>query len=64
MSSKMYSIISGVVFLLVALAHLARVFEGLEFRVGSWDLPAWASIVAAIVAGFLSFSGLRIASRT
>lgn len=64
MSPKIYAIASGVIFLLVALGHLLRLLGGLEFHVGGWDLPAWASIVAVIVAGFLSYSGLRIATRT
>jgi hypothetical protein len=63
MPLKAYATVTGIVFLLVALAHLLRVLAGLDFRVGTWDVPTWGSIIALAVAGYLSFSGLRLARR-
>jgi hypothetical protein len=63
MTPKAYTTLAGTIFLVVALAHLLRVFAGLEFRVGGWDLPSWGSIVAAAVAGYMSYVGFRIAAR-
>jgi len=63
MTPKAYATITGTVFLVVALAHLLRVFGGLEFRVDGWDLPSWGSVVAAVVAGYLSYAGFRISTR-
>jgi uncharacterized membrane protein len=63
MTPKMFATVSGIIFLLVALAHLLRVFGGFGFEVGGWNLPSWGSIVAAVVAGYLSYTGLRIATR-
>ncbi len=63
MSTKTYATITGIIFLIVALAHLVRLFGGLEVRVDGWDVPKWGSLVAAIVAGYLSYAGFRICSR-
>jgi hypothetical protein len=64
MKPKVYATITGTVFLVVALAHLLRVIAGFEFRVGAWNVPTWGSIIAAGVAGFLSYTGFRIATRS
>ena len=64
MTPKVYATTSGTIFLIVALAHLLRVALDWEFRVGGWDAPAWVSLAAIVVAGFLGYSGLRIASRS
>jgi hypothetical protein len=54
--------VTGTVFLMVALAHVLRVIGGHEFRIDGWDVPAWGSIIAAIVAGYLSYAGFRISA--
>ena len=64
MSPKVYTTITGIIFLVVAAAHVVRLFGGYEFRVGVWDIPAWASIVAIAVGGYLSYMGFRIATRS
>ncbi len=35
-----YATTSGIIFLLVALAHLLRVIVPWDFRVGGWDVPS------------------------
>ena len=64
MTPKGYATTSGIVFLLVAVAHLVRVLVGWDFSVGGWDVPSWASVVAAVVAGYLGWTGFRIAARS
>ena len=64
MLPKTYSTVSGIIFLLVAVAHLARVALHWEFRVGPWDTPPWVSVFAFLVAAFMAYSGLRNASRS
>jgi uncharacterized membrane protein len=54
--------VTGIVFLVVAMAHLLRVIGGHELRLDDWDVPTWGSIVAAIVAGYLSYTGFRISA--
>ncbi len=64
MTSKMYASITGAIFLIVSVVHLIRVFLGWEFRVDGMDVPAWGSLAAVVVAGYLSFTGFRIAGRS
>jgi len=64
MTPKGYVTTSGIIFLLVALAHLVRVLAGWDFTVSRWDVQPWGSVVAAVVAGYLGWMGLRIASRS
>ena len=62
MTPKGYASTSGIIFLSVALAHLPRVIVPWEFRVGGWDVPSWVSLIAVALAGYLSYTGFRIAS--
>ena len=61
MTPKTYATTSGVIFALVAALHLLRVVTQSAFIVGGWSMPYWVSLIAAAVAGFLSYSGLRSA---
>lgn len=61
MSSKMYYRVSGTVFAIVSLAHLARVVLGWNIVVGVYSIPAWLSLAAVVVAGFLSYSAFKLA---
>jgi hypothetical protein len=60
MTVRTYALISGILFLLVAILHLVRVIMQENVLIGSWHFPMWASIVAIVVSGFLSFVGFRI----
>ena len=51
--------ISGVILGLAALVHLVRVVRDLPLKLGSWEAPIWLSILAIIVAGYLSFHLLK-----
>jgi hypothetical protein len=61
MSSKGFFLIAGAVFGIVAIAHLLRIFMALSVTIGQWIVPMWASWVAVLVAGGLSFIALRLA---
>ena len=60
MNQKNYFIVTALVFLLVSLLHLARVFLGWEASIGGWMVPQWVSGVALAVALFLAYSGLTL----
>jgi hypothetical protein len=61
MRYKGYGIVSGVVFLAVAVAHLIRLFTHAEIQFGSHVVPMAASWAALIVAGLLSAWGFSTA---
>jgi len=50
---KAYSIVSGVIFGLVALLQAARAVADVPVNVGSHSVPVLASWIAAVVAGGL-----------
>jgi len=58
MSSK-YVVVSGVVFGFVAIAQAARALGQVPVHVGSFEIPVWASWVAAVVAGSLCVWAFR-----
>jgi hypothetical protein len=59
MSQKTFSLIAGLVFLIVAIAHLCRLLLKWDVVLNGWTVPMWISVVALIVAGYLAFEGLR-----
>ena len=61
MSSKAFFLIAGTVFGIVAIAHLLRIFTTLPVTIGGWTVPMWVSWVGVLVAGAMSYFGLRFA---
>ena len=59
MANSAYQKVSGIVFALVAIAHLARAVQQLPVTIGTTVLPVWLSWVAVAVAGSLSVWALR-----
>ena len=64
MSEHAYALVAGIVFLLIALGHLARVVMGLPVVVQGVSIPLWASVVALAVTAFLSYEGFRFARKS
>jgi hypothetical protein len=58
MSSKTYFKVTGVIFLVVALVHLARAINGWSLELNTWSMPMLASWVGFLVAGYLAYQGL------
>jgi hypothetical protein len=58
-----YALVSGVVFFLIALVHLLRLVFQWDMITNGWYVPAWVSVVAVLVAGYLSFRGFRLVER-
>lgn len=48
-----YPLVSGLVFGFIAIAQATRALAQLPFQVGHFELPIWASWVAAMVTGSL-----------
>jgi hypothetical protein len=60
MDRKTYLWVAGVIFSLVVLFHLVRIFENWPVIIGDWSVPKWASWVGLIVAGGLAIFGFRL----
>ena len=63
MDQKTFSLVAGLIFAVVALFHLVRIFEEWTLIVGDWSVPKWVSWVALVVAGALALIGLRISQQ-
>lgn len=59
MNSKTYSLISGIIFLIVGIVHLLRVLNDWPLSISDFSVPMWASWVGVVVAGYLAYSGLK-----
>ncbi len=60
MSHKEYCVISGVLFSLVAMAHLLRVLYGLSIQIGDVAVPMLVSWIGFAVPAVLAVWAFRI----
>jgi len=56
-------IIGGMVFSLVAAAHITRLMMEVEVVIGGWPLPMWASLPTALILILLAFLFFRAAGK-
>lgn len=57
-----YVQVSGLLFALVTLGHLVRMFARWPLMIAGWPLPVLASLVVAIVSGVMTIWALRVLS--
>ena len=60
MNKKPYLFFTAVIFGIVGVLHLWRASMGIPVVVGEGEFPIWLSWCGAVVAGGLSFWGLRL----
>jgi hypothetical protein len=58
MSQRRFSIVAGLIFLLVAIVHALRLALRWNVMLQGWTVPMWVSWIAVVVAGFLAYQGL------
>jgi hypothetical protein len=63
MSDKAFSATAATIFGIVALVHLLRLIMGWSIVIDAWAVPMWLSWVGLLVAGALSYFGMRLARR-
>ena len=63
MSQKIFSVVAGLVFLLIAIMHGLRLAFTWEVVLNGWSVPMWVSWLALVIAGFLAFEGLKLGRR-
>jgi hypothetical protein len=61
---RTFNVVASVIFALVALLHLLRIYMGWPIVIGSWTAPMWVSWIGLVVGGGLSYFGLSLASRS
>ena len=63
MSKKNYLLISAIIFSLVALGHLVRLFTHWSFQIGTMTVPLWGSWLAVLIGATLSIWAFRLFSQ-
>lgn len=63
MSNKTYYQTVAIIFLIIAVAHVARIAYGWEAVIGDVVVPMWASNVAVLLAGYLSVRGWQFSQK-
>jgi hypothetical protein len=64
MSRKTFSLVAGLIFLLVAVMHGLRLALRWEAVVNGWSVPMWVSAVALLIAAYLAFEALKPSMRS
>jgi hypothetical protein len=63
MDKKTYYQVVSVIFLVVGLLHLARIFYGWEAIMGGVTIPMWFSWAAVLIASYLTVRGWQFAKK-
>lgn len=63
MRQRNFFMAAGVIFSVVAAAHLLRALFGVALNIGTWSFPFWLSWVAVIAAAFLAYTSFVFAAR-
>ena len=64
MSEKTFITVAAVIFGVVALLHLFRIVMGWSIVIDAWTVPMWLSWIGLVVAGALSYFGIRLTRRS
>ena len=62
MGRKWYFLISGTIYSILSIAHLARTISGWEITIAGKAVPQWVSFPALAVLGFLAAWGFSLAA--
>ena len=60
MQYRSFIVVSTLIFLIVAVAHLTRIVLAWPVQIGSLDVPMWISWIALVVTAALSAWGFGI----
>jgi len=64
MCQKTFSVVVGLIFLLIAIMHGLRLAFRWEVALNGWSVPMWVSVVALPIAAYLAFEGLKLSRRS
>ncbi|MBI2475644.1 MAG: hypothetical protein HYV67_00150 [Candidatus Taylorbacteria bacterium] len=63
MTHKNFSLVSGAIFLLIAILHALRIYNGWPAQIGAVEIPVSLSWVALVIAGYLAYQGLSLGKK-
>jgi hypothetical protein len=63
MNDKSFHLITGTIFVLIALVHALRIYMGWPAVFGGWSAPMWVSWIALVLAGGLGYFGFALSRK-
>ena len=63
MTQRTFSIVTAVLFFLIALLHAVRLVRGWQVTIEGAVVPIWISWVGLAVAAYLAYEGFRLARK-
>jgi hypothetical protein len=64
MNQKTFSLVVGLIFLLIAVIHILRLVFKWEAVLNGWVVPMWVSALALLITAYLAFEGLKLSRRS
>jgi hypothetical protein len=62
MNDRLFHLIAGTIFVIVAAVQALRIYMGWPVTIGGWNAPMWARWIAVVVAGGMSYFALSLKS--
>jgi hypothetical protein len=59
MRPRLFSLVAGIIFSLVALLHALRLLRGWHVVIGDLSVPVGLSWLGLVIAGYLAYQGFR-----
>ena len=63
MAQRTFSLITAILFLLIALLHALRLLRGWHVVIGDLSVPVWVSWLGLVIAGYLAYQGFQLSRR-
>lgn len=60
---KTYFLTTAIIFLIITVLHILRLVLGWNAVIGEWEVPFWLSWIALVLAGYLSYTGLKFSGK-
>jgi len=64
MRQKTFSLVVGLIFLLIAVMHALRLALKWEVLLNGWSVPMWVSVIAIVITAYLAFESLKLSRRS
>ena len=61
MTQRTYSLVTSVLFFLIAILHALRLLRGWQVTIGAVVVPLWVSWIGLVITVYLAYQGFRLA---
>ena len=60
MTRQIFSLVTAMLFSLIALLHAIRLAQGWHVTIGDIVMPVWVSWIGLVIAAYLAYEGFRL----